>query len=107
MWFYHKDGRFDVRSAYHLRRTLQRLKKGGEGASSNTNEKSFWYKIWDLGVPPKVKVFVWRACSGILPTGQNLSVRLRKGIISCRWCGCDQESDKHIFFECELLSKFG
>nr|XP_027067564.1 uncharacterized protein LOC113693191 [Coffea arabica] len=40
-------------SAYHLARTLQRLEEDGEGASSSSNEKSFWLKIWNLNIPPK------------------------------------------------------
>ena len=34
-----------------------------------------WNKVWDLKVPPKVKMFLWRACSNCLPTRDKLYQR--------------------------------
>ena len=31
-----------------------------------------WKVIWKMNVPPKIKTFIWRACSNILPTRDNL-----------------------------------
>uniref|UniRef100_A0A803P367 RNase H type-1 domain-containing protein n=1 Tax=Cannabis sativa TaxID=3483 RepID=A0A803P367_CANSA len=31
-------------------------------------DESYWKKLWKLDVPPKVLHFLWRACSGCLPT---------------------------------------
>ena len=41
-------------------------------ASSNSQQWSFWNKIWHLPVPHKVRHFAWRACREILPTKENL-----------------------------------
>ena len=35
-----------------------------------------WNSIWKLNVPaPRVKMFLWRACRGCLPTRVNLRSR--------------------------------
>ena len=31
-----------------------------------------WKKLWSLSIPPKVKIFVWTACAGFLPTMKAL-----------------------------------
>ena len=31
-----------------------------------------WKRIWAMNVPPKVRIFVWKAYSNILPTKANL-----------------------------------
>ncbi|KAF7812259.1 RNase H family protein [Senna tora] len=35
-------------------------------------DKSFWQKIWKLPILPKYRVFLWRACLGILPTSSGM-----------------------------------
>ena len=35
-------------------------------------DRKWWKMIWAMNVPPKVKSFMWRACSNILPTRENL-----------------------------------
>lgn len=45
-------------------------------------------------------MFLWRASSGSLATGQNIYKRLKDRNIECLRCGSSPESDKHIFFEC-------
>lgn len=38
-----------------------------------------WNKLWKLQVPPKVKLFIWRAFNGILPT----MLSLKSGGVNC------------------------
>ena len=48
-------------------------------SSSTDGVKSFWKSIWYLKVPNKVKVFLWRACSNVLPTKVNLQKKKTVG----------------------------
>ena len=48
--------------------------KLGEG-SGRLGNVQFWKTVWNLQVPNASKVFLWRACSNILPTKDNLHKR--------------------------------
>lgn len=65
-WFWLKDekGIFTVKSCY---RWLQ-------GEFSN-EFVSFWKKLWSLKVQGKVSDFMWRLCSGCLPTARVLALK--------------------------------
>lgn len=61
-----------------------------------------WSFIWNLKIPPKIKVFIWKVCKNILPTKTFLHSRLKNNSIStiCRSCNSDQEDIQHIFKSC-------
>ena len=42
-------------------------KKSAEHSRAVTDRALWKKKIWTLETPPKVEMFVWRACSNILP----------------------------------------
>ena len=71
IWKETKSGSFSVKSAYkvviRMRDTI-RVKH-----SSARKDGTFWRKMWQLNVHPKVRMFLWRACSNILPTRENLN----------------------------------
>lgn len=64
IWHYSKDGRFSVRTCYHI---ISSLSSGNGGESTSGVETVRWHDIWSLPIPPKVRMFLWRACVGILP----------------------------------------
>lgn len=103
IWHYSKNGMFEVKSAYHLVIELEEL-EANDGASPSTKSKDhiFWNKSSKLQIPPKVRMFLWKACNGILATGQKLNNRIGWQVMECRICGCEVETDKHIFFECTV-----
>jgi hypothetical protein len=46
------------------------------GPTSNPNTlNTLWKKIWSINSPRVVKMFLWNACSNILPTKENLYKR--------------------------------
>jgi hypothetical protein len=61
---------FLVRSAYHLVVEEQAEANGRVSNPGRGNET--WKVCWNLNVPNKVKMFVWRACHNLLPTKANL-----------------------------------
>ncbi|CAL1384172.1 unnamed protein product [Linum trigynum] len=58
-----------------------------------------WNQIWQLNLPPKVRVFAWRWIHNILPTGGNLVDRTRRGCEECPFCGL-KETQYHTFLNC-------
>uniref|UniRef100_A0A7N2LLU9 Reverse transcriptase zinc-binding domain-containing protein n=1 Tax=Quercus lobata TaxID=97700 RepID=A0A7N2LLU9_QUELO len=69
-WKENKAQQFTVKTAYQVALRLNR--EVGVEHSTVGEEKRFWNRIWRMNVPPKVRNFVWRACTGILPTRANL-----------------------------------
>ncbi|KAF4367787.1 hypothetical protein F8388_016610 [Cannabis sativa] len=62
-------------------------------------DHKIWKRIWSCKIHPRASLFLWRICSGVLPTRDKL------GNIDddrCLLCNGAVESTKHIFFECSL-----
>ena len=60
--------------------------------STAAKDRPIWNKIWSFKVPPKVKNFLWRACSTILPTRDNLHRRKLHVELGCGFCCQKQQS---------------
>lgn len=73
VWNYDKPGEYTVKSGY---RFITFYRSTLEGAVGSSKETTIWKGIWKLVVPPKVRVFVWRLCSGALPTMKGLNRRI-------------------------------
>lgn len=76
-----------------------------QGTSSTEVEGKIWNSIYNLQEQPKIKIFLWRAISDILPTGRNL---LRRGLyesIACVHCGHIVEDDRHALFDHQFSQK--
>ncbi|XP_058733418.1 uncharacterized protein LOC131605034 [Vicia villosa] len=59
--------------------------------------------MWELNLPPKIKVFAWRFFIDRLPTIDQL---LKRGVANvsspdCVMCGSSFESSSHLFFTCQ------
>ena len=56
--------------------------------------------MWQLRVPNKVKTFVWRACTNLLPTMVNL---VKRKVASSPICSCKREPETtfHVLWGCE------
>jgi len=98
IWHYSTHGLFSVRSAYHM------LVEDCHAslASTSTNGLNIWKVLWKCDVPPRIRLFGWRVCAGILPTSANIARRVLGSSMSCSVCGHAEESDVHAIFECPL-----
>uniref|UniRef100_A0A2N9G3J3 Reverse transcriptase zinc-binding domain-containing protein n=1 Tax=Fagus sylvatica TaxID=28930 RepID=A0A2N9G3J3_FAGSY len=98
-WNATTTGLFSVRSAYFLQ--FQRGTAEVEGECSSVGrEKKFWKFLWALSLPPKVKVFLWRACIGILPTHDLLWRRHMRRDDCCSCCFSAVDSVCHALWTC-------
>lgn len=59
-------------------------------------------QFWKLPIPPKVKNFLWQACSNILPTADNLHMKHVPCPIHCNLCSSHPESIAHLFISCSF-----
>ncbi|KAL0455247.1 UNVERIFIED_CONTAM: hypothetical protein Slati_0863900 [Sesamum latifolium] len=56
--------------------------------------------IWDLNVPPRIKMFAWKACRNVIPTIENLKKRRSPNFGRCPRCEHEMENVKHMLFDC-------
>jgi len=103
-WEPEKHGVYSVRSAYRLI-DKGRTNGGHQGAVGGSGN-SCWSEIWNLKVPPKVKVFWWRVLHEFLPTRLVLHRKYIEPIANCEACGADSESIRHVLVECLVAKSF-
>ncbi|XP_024033517.1 uncharacterized protein LOC112095650 [Citrus clementina] len=86
-WFWLPDskGLYSVRSCYKMLDTLH-----------PPPSSSAWRKLWLLPIPAKVKNFLWRALTNVLPTADNLLQRRVEVQASCPICHTSSETVFHV-----------
>ncbi|XVF31915.1 hypothetical protein REPUB_Repub17cG0035800 [Reevesia pubescens] len=92
VWRLSESGCFTVRSTYHEVRTMLGLEVTG-----STQRQPIWKMIWTANVLPRVRIFLWKLLTDILPTGENLAKKCLRTDHSCCICGADDESWVHTF----------
>ncbi|KAF5454504.1 hypothetical protein F2P56_024162 [Juglans regia] len=70
-WTREAHGRYTVKSGYRFFRSETMKTQRGE-ASNTTLLRKLWKAIWKMKLPPKIRVFAWKAVKGVLPTKDNL-----------------------------------
>ena len=100
-WWPASNGLYTTKSGYwlarlgHTRGWMARF--GGERGEA-------WKTIWNIGGPPKLCHFIWRACTGALATQDRLRERhiIEQG--ECSHCHGGPETIIHAIFHCSLVS---
>ncbi|KAH9779368.1 reverse transcriptase domain-containing protein [Citrus sinensis] len=91
LWLPDSKGLYTVRSCYRLLNyMLSPLSNSG------------WRKLWQLPIPAKVKNFLWRAMSNVLPTADNLLQRRVEAQVSYPICHSSSESVFHVLVTCHF-----
>lgn len=87
-----QDGSYSVRSAYYgvMEDLIENthLRKNGD-----------WKTLWKIKVPPKMKLLMWRAARGVLPTHINLGKKMVNCDSSCPTSSGGEEDELHLFFD--------
>ena len=100
VWKEFRSQCFSVKTAYQVAlriRQQQRVEHSGMMV-----DRGIWRKLWRLNVPPKMRMFVWRACLNILPTRDNLHRRKININPRCEICYKHLEFTAHLLWECPL-----
>ena len=93
IWHYDKRGRYTVKSGYHIARKLSMQ-------VLNEQRDEGWNIIWDLDIPPRIKLLLWRASKECLSTRLNLCKRGMPITDTCVLCEATIESTLHLFTKC-------
>ncbi|KAF5481319.1 hypothetical protein F2P56_001980 [Juglans regia] len=98
LWGPSREEVYLVKSAYFLE---ENIKKAVMGESSRESElDSRWKTIWDMKVPGKVEIFMWKAGNNLLATRGNL---FSKKVIDnplCPICLRGDETMMHVLWHC-------
>ena len=68
-----------------------------EALPSQFTNRDMWKSVWCLGVPSKVKVFVWKLIHEGVPVRKNLKTHIASVVDSCPWCFNSVELVHHCF----------
>jgi hypothetical protein len=96
IWHYRKNGSYTCKSGYHVA-----IEVDGPNFGDNSDKK--WRRLWNLKIPPKIKLFLWRSCQDCIPTRARL---LQKGIEVndvCVFYGSAGETQEHVFVHCSFV----
>ncbi|MFQ6667002.1 hypothetical protein Gotur_033172 [Gossypium turneri] len=86
VWRGEKTGQYSVRSGY------KELMSRHENLEISDNIQSMYKRLWSLSLPSKMKIMVWRALQGFLPTGQTLYNRRIRNNATCVRCNAESET---------------
>ncbi|KAL2904458.1 hypothetical protein RDABS01_003168 [Bienertia sinuspersici] len=101
-WWPNSNGEYTVRSGYGLAKggALNRWEE-----SLSELEKKGWKLIWNMQGPPKLRHFLWRACTGFLAVMERLYARRVTSSDTCAVCENGCETVGHSLFECKFATE--
>ncbi|KAF7802697.1 uncharacterized protein G2W53_041808 [Senna tora] len=104
-WKGEASGIFSVKSCYKMA-----MKELWEGVDMVPNlfcvlPSGFWKSIWQLPLLSRYKVFLWRACLGIIPTIEALNHKGLEIEEKCSLCGIESEDVFHALVDCSRLKQ--
>lgn len=100
-WWPATNGLFSTKSSFWLGR-IGHIR--GWVARFGGARDDVWRTVWNLGGPPKLSHFVWRACMGALATRDRLRERHVLSEGGCCYCQGTPETILHAIFQCSLVS---
>lgn len=97
-WIHSSDGQYTVSSGYQ--RWCQ-----NQSVNVEVQQSRGWSKIWQLEIPHRIKVFLWRFCLNTVPIRNLLRGRGVPVTIGCSMCVGEVEHLRHLFFECSFAKE--
>jgi hypothetical protein len=104
-----RHGLYSVRSAYRiLAAEAQHEEDYSQNRSecSHANNSWIWKELWQIKVPPKLRVFWWRVCNEFIPSRANLHRRHIEPLSTCSFCGVEPETTFHALTRCTYARQF-
>ncbi|KAL6961204.1 hypothetical protein U1Q18_052490 [Sarracenia purpurea var. burkii] len=103
IWFHTKDGKYTVKTGYWLAREMEEENSNRriDYGQSSQQTGNWWTGLWNLVIPPKIKIFLWRAYKNALPTSARLSSKNIPMQPTCRRCGDAEETIEHLLMSCK------
>ena len=87
---------------FHQYFNLELSQSNCEMAPCSSGSDPNWRAVWNLKIPLKAKIFLWRALCDILPHGANLHHKGITGVGLCTHCGCVEE-DMYVLKKFQMV----
>ena len=97
-WTQSFNGQYSVKSAYHYWLSSSNL-------MINADNSKGWKRLWNLNLPHKIKIFLWRFCKNNIPVRYLLRSKGVLNPITCPMCEGDIEHLLHVFFDCTFAQQ--
>ncbi|KAK8675474.1 hypothetical protein V6N13_033540 [Hibiscus sabdariffa] len=94
------SGTYSVKSGYRLLRDERLLPPGVHSNDQSTDLTKFYTELWDISLPAKVKITMWRIAHNFLPTFANLQIRRLNVNNVCSLCQSTSETIDHLMRDC-------
>ncbi|KAM6568954.1 hypothetical protein CsatB_016939 [Cannabis sativa] len=94
-WNMETSGFYSVKSAY-------KFLQSSSGNWLFTQDDRGWKQLWQISVPSKVHHFLWKACSGCLPTKVQLQTKHVNVDLMCPLCNLETETIFHVLLGCNF-----
>jgi ribonuclease HI len=105
-WGFSSNGKYTVRSGYHLQWRHQFGPSAGQlSLPGSSVHNPVWKELWMLHIPSKIKIFVWRSLHGILPLKCILANRHIGTSGECPICHHGPEDISHLLFKCHTAQE--
>ncbi|XP_060974712.1 uncharacterized protein LOC133039780 [Cannabis sativa] len=94
-WNMEPSGFYSVKSAY-------KVLQASKGNWLFLQDDTCWKNLSKLPIPPKVHHFLWKACSGCLPTKVQLQSKHVNVDLLCPFCNMHVETIFHVLLDCSV-----
>lgn len=90
---------YSAKSGYWLASKMSKLevRRHAEALPSINPLKEL---IWDLYIPSKLRIFLWKLLSNAFPVADGRNSRGTQVDNRCQFCGMDGETENHLMFTC-------
>nr|XP_048330864.1 uncharacterized protein LOC125422764 [Ziziphus jujuba var. spinosa] len=78
--------------------------KGNKEDQSRESE-AIWKNLWNINMHERLKMFLWRVLSNVIPTRDLIFTRIGKGDRNCVWCEDKEETLLHISKDCHFIRR--
>ncbi|XP_050231746.1 uncharacterized protein LOC126680641 [Mercurialis annua] len=102
VWDFTKDGQYTVKSGYYKELLI---KDAGVDSHSYfpSLRKSEWKVLWQLKIPSKIRIFIWKLLHKGIPIAEGLNFRIKSNL-NCPHCH-EKEDIHHMLFNCDFARR--
>lgn len=101
VWLHNKSSDYSVKSGY-WQAFYERKSILLQEASAQPSLNDLKVQVWSLQTSPKIKSFLWRTVSNIIPVADVIALKGMTIDSRCQICGLEGESSNHVLFTCAL-----
>lgn len=80
-------------------------RNGNEHTASPSETQKTWSRIWNLNIPPKVRIFLWKSAHDAIAAEANLAAHHIPCTPRCVLCRYHKADTNHVLFFCQAVKE--